>query len=86
MKHARIILELLQAFFNDIPDFETEINILCEAEIRLDIELEYLTLMELFSENGEDESETYEEDIDSIDFESDFLGDDDILPEFELRL
>ena len=86
VKHARIILELLQEFFNDIPDFETEINILCEAEIRLDIELEYLTLMELFSENGEDESETYEEDIDSIDFESDFLGDDDILPEFELRL
>ena len=86
VKHARIILELLQEFFNDIPDFETEINILCEAEIRLDIELEYLTLMELFSENDEDESETYEEDIDSIDFESDFLGDDDILPEFELRL
>ena len=54
--------------------------------IRLDIELEYLTLIELFSENGENESETYEEDIDSNDFESDFLGDDDILPEFQLRL
>ena len=30
--HARIILELVQEFFNDIDNFEDEIELLCDAE------------------------------------------------------
>ena len=85
VKHARVILELIQEFFNDIKDYEEQIEMLCDAEIKLSNEMEYFAFMEMFSDTPGEEDFSLD-DIDSIDFDADFLDENDILPEFELTL
>ena len=49
VKHARIVLELVQEFFNDIEDFEQQIESLEEGERKFDTELELTSFIQMMS-------------------------------------
>ncbi len=72
VSHARIILELIQEFFEDIENFENEIEELCDAEECTEETRELFTLMQEFYENDEELQEF--SDLESVDDELDDLG------------
>lgn len=75
-KHALVILELLQEFFCDIPNFEEHVNNLWEIEGKAVDVADFLKQQEVSSEMKSQQ----------LCYADDFFSDDDFLPEFELEL
>ena len=82
VKHAHIILELVQEFFNDIDDFDDQIEVFEDGEWKLEHELELSLFMEVTSPEAETttDDENNSDGTDSED-ETDYLSQ---LPELEL--
>ena len=85
--HARIILELMNEFFNDVPNFDDQIEKLCDGETSVDQVDEFFKLLSVFSESDTELiANDIDDDGDDDNVDEDVAFDSALIKEFGLSL